>query len=117
MGEQQLFALVRALVTKSPLLILDEATSRYVPQNLFILVLIISCSSVDHETEAIMHNIIEREFDTQTVIAVMHRLRHVERFDKVVLMKQGKIVEFDSPQALLTRPSEFRLFYRARQTN
>lgn len=61
--------------------------------------------------------IAEREFDTQTVIAVIHRLRHVEQFDKVVLMKQERMVEFDSSQALLTRPTEFRSFYHARQTN
>lgn len=63
-----------------------------------------------------MQAIIESEFRSQTVVAVIHRLRYVERFDKVLLMKKGQVVEFDNPQALLARPSQFRLFYEAKQT-
>lgn len=62
-----------------------------------------------------MQSIIEREFASQTVISVMHRLRYIERFDRVALMKHGRLVEFDSPQALLAAPSEFQSFYRAKQ--
>ncbi|KAJ5140959.1 hypothetical protein N7448_004367 [Penicillium atrosanguineum] len=98
MGERQLLALARAVVTKSSILILDEATS-----------------SVDWDTEAIMQNIIEKDFASQTVISVMHRLRYIERFDRVALLKHGRLVEFDTPQALLARPSEFRSFYHAKQ--
>ncbi|KAJ5675249.1 uncharacterized protein N7477_005183 [Penicillium maclennaniae] len=98
MGERQLLALARAVVTKSSILILDEATS-----------------SVDWDTEAIMQNIFEREFSSQTVISVIHSLRYIERFDRVALLKRGQLVELDTPQALLARPSEFRSFYHAKQ--
>ncbi|KAJ5627981.1 ABC transporterintegral membrane type 1 [Penicillium lividum] len=97
-GEKQLLALARALTTPSPLLILDEATS-----------------SVDWETEARMLDIIEQECATQTVIAVVHRLRHIERFDKVALLQHGTLVEFDAPGALLGRESKFRQLYTALQ--
>ncbi|KAJ5752890.1 ABC transporter integral membrane type 1 [Penicillium odoratum] len=97
-GEKQLLALARALTTPSPLLILDEATS-----------------SVDWETEARMLDIIEQECATQTVIAVVHRLQHIERFDSVALLQHGTLVEFDAPGALLGRESKFRQLYTALQ--
>ena len=62
-----------------------------------------------------MQAIIEQGFASQTVLSVMHRLRYIERYDRVALLKQGRLVEFDSPQALLARDSEFRSFYRAKQ--
>ncbi|CAI7568615.1 unnamed protein product [Penicillium glandicola] len=95
-GEKQLLALARALTTPSPLLILDEATS-----------------SVDWETEARMLEIIEQECANQTVIAVVHRLRHIERFDRVALLQNGALVEFDAPGVLLGRESELRKLYIA----
>ncbi|OJJ47369.1 hypothetical protein ASPZODRAFT_64884 [Penicilliopsis zonata CBS 506.65] len=96
MGEKQLLALARALSSRSPILILDEATS-----------------NVDRETESIMQEVIETEFTKQTVIMVMHRLRYITRFDRVALMKKGELVECDSPSALLARESEFKEFYTA----
>ncbi|OKO90619.1 Multidrug resistance-associated protein 1 [Penicillium subrubescens] len=98
MGERQLLALARALVVKSPILILDEAMS-----------------SVDWETEATMQDIIDREFTSQTVISVIHRLRYVERYDRVALMKHGRLVEYASPGELLAGPSEFASFYNAKK--
>lgn len=95
-GEKQLLALARALTTPSPLLILDEATSR-----------------VDWETETRMLEIIEQECAEQTVIAVVHRLQHIERFDRIALLQNGALVEFDAPGALLGRESEFRKLYTA----
>jgi ATP-binding cassette subfamily C (CFTR/MRP) protein 1 len=62
-----------------------------------------------------MEEVIEKEFAEQTVIAVIHRFTYVNRFDRVVLMKHGEPVEFDSPVALLERDSEFRKLYMALQ--
>ncbi|KAL1869218.1 hypothetical protein Plec18167_007884 [Paecilomyces lecythidis] len=96
MGERQLLALARALTSRSPILILDEATS-----------------NVDRETEAIMQEVIETEFANRTVIMVTHRLRYIARFDRVALIKNGELVECDSPAALLARESEFASFLGA----
>ncbi|KAK1480120.1 ABC transporter [Colletotrichum cuscutae] len=63
-GERQLLALTRALVERSQVLILDEATS-----------------SVDQDTEDKMQRIIEEEFLEQTVISVIHRLRFIENLE------------------------------------
>lgn len=70
---------------------------------------------MDWKTEATMQDIIEREFNSQTVISVIHRLRYVERYDRVALMKHGRLVEYASPSELLTNPSEFATFYNAKK--
>ncbi|KAJ5827545.1 ABC transporter transmembrane domain type 1 [Penicillium robsamsonii] len=97
-GQRQLLALSRALVKKSSLLILDEATS-----------------SVDWETEAIMQDIIEKEFSQQTIISVVHRHRYIHWFDRVILLKHGELVECDRPEVLLQRDSDLRKLYLAFQ--
>ncbi|MCJ1394407.1 hypothetical protein MMC18_007285 [Xylographa bjoerkii] len=98
LGQRQLLALARALIVRSPILILDEATS-----------------SVDWETESIMQEIIDREFARETVIAVVHRFRYIDRYDRVVVLKHGELLECDTWTALLERDSEFRKLYWALQ--
>ena len=52
-----------------------------------------------------MQEVIETEFSEQTVLAVVHRLTYIESFDKVAVLDQGQLVDFDRPSALLARPS------------
>ena len=52
-----------------------------------------------------MQEVIETEFSEQTVLAVQHRLTYIERFDKVAVLDQGQLVDFDTPSSLLARPS------------
>ncbi|KAK7181162.1 ABC transporter [Paraphaeosphaeria sporulosa] len=95
-GERQLLCMARAMVRKSQILILDEATS-----------------SVDALTESVMQEVVNKDFSAQTVLAVVHRLRYIERFDKVVVLDKGTLIEFDSPDALLRRESVLAEMYRA----
>lgn len=95
-GQKQLLALARALLAKSTILILDEVTS-----------------SVDHETETLMQNIIEKEFNTQTVLVVAHRFRFLEWFDQIVVIKQQRIVEQGSFEELIATNGEFSRLYHA----
>ncbi|KAE8326609.1 P-loop containing nucleoside triphosphate hydrolase protein [Aspergillus sergii] len=97
-GQKQLLALARTLVHKAPILLLDEATS-----------------SVDWETETIMQDIIDKEFASQTIIAVCHRFRFIDRFDRVAVIQQGELVEYDDPTTLLESDTEFRRLFRALQ--
>ncbi|TDZ74872.1 ABC transporter atnG [Colletotrichum trifolii] len=97
-GERQLLALTRAIVAKSQVLILDEATS-----------------SVDNDTESRIQDVIDREFSKQTVISIIHGLRFADRYDRILLLKQGRAVEWESPKALLERDSEFRRLITATQ--
>ncbi|KAF4994703.1 hypothetical protein FGRMN_5618 [Fusarium graminum] len=71
-------------------------------------------SSVDHETERVMQEIIRAEFENYTVIAVSHRLDMVMDFDRVVVMDTGEIVEVGIPKKLAEEPgSRFGELVRA----
>jgi ATP-binding cassette subfamily C (CFTR/MRP) protein 1 len=116
-GEKQLLALARALNIQSPILILDEATSRYdfffQPDNHLgkIITLMFVRHSVDWETESTMQRVIDAEFTKQTIIAVVHRHRFIDRYDRVALLKSGELIEYDDPFSLLRRDSEFKKQY------
>ena len=58
-----------------------------------------------------MQRVIRQKFSRHTIIAVAHRLDTILDFDKVALMDRGELVEFDSPNALLTRQSAFKRLY------
>ncbi|UKZ84066.1 hypothetical protein TrVFT333_011882 [Trichoderma virens FT-333] len=89
---------IDALLVPSKILILDEAMS-----------------SVDEKTEAYMQDIIDSEFNHQTVISVLHRFSHIHSYDKVVVLQNGKLVEFGTPEGLLESDSAFRALYDAQK--
>jgi ATP-binding cassette, subfamily C (CFTR/MRP), member 1 len=60
-----------------------------------------------------MQDIINTVFRDCTVLAVMHRLTHITRYDKVALLGNGHLLEFDTPSALLCRESRFADLYRS----
>ncbi|CAK8685023.1 unnamed protein product [Clavelina lepadiformis] len=83
-GERQLICLARALLRRSKILILDEATA-----------------AVDNETEAMVHDMIEKVFSDCTVLTIAHRLPSVAFCDRVMVLDAGKLVEFDCPKKLM----------------
>eukprot|EP00892_Ulva_mutabilis_P008206 jgi/Ulvmu1/5758/UM025_0012.1 len=83
-GQRQLVALARALLRRSRVLVLDEATA-----------------NVDMETDALIQTTIHSEFDGCTRIAVAHRLHTVIDSDKILVMDAGVAAEYDTPAALL----------------
>ncbi|OIT36790.1 abc transporter c family member 10 [Nicotiana attenuata] len=86
MGQRQLFCLGRALLKRSRILVLDEATA-----------------SIDNATDAILPKIITLEFVDCTVIAVAHRIPTVMDYTKVLAISDGKLVEFDEPKKLISK--------------
>ncbi len=60
-----------------------------------------------------MQRVIREKFSNHTVIAVAHKLDTVLDFDKVAVLDKGVLVEFDSPYALLSRPSAFNKLYNS----
>jgi ATP-binding cassette, subfamily C (CFTR/MRP), member 1 len=60
-----------------------------------------------------MQEIIDEEFSAKTVVSVVHRLRFVDRYDRVAVMKNGALVECDRPQALLSVDSELKKLHDA----
>lgn len=95
-GQRQLFCLARAILRKSKVVVLDEATS-----------------SVDTKSDELMQRVIREEFGDCTIIAVAHRLDTLLDFDKIALLSKGELVEFDTPEALLGRASAFRELYNS----
>jgi len=99
-GQKQLFCLARAMLRPSTVLVLDEATS-----------------SVDAKTDELMQRIIREKLAHLTIIAVAHKLDSILDYDKVALLDEGKIVEFDAPYHLLSQPSSafYKLYYSSHQ--
>ncbi|XP_076338372.1 multidrug-Resistance like Protein 1 isoform X1 [Tachypleus tridentatus] len=83
-GQRQLVCLARALLRKTKILVLDEATA-----------------AVDLETDDLIQATIRKEFSDCTVLTIAHRLNTIMDYTRVVVLDQGKIIEFDSPEALL----------------
>ncbi|KAG8000099.1 Canalicular multispecific organic anion transporter 1 [Nibea albiflora] len=89
-GQRQLLCLARALLRKSRILILDEATA-----------------AVDLETDNLIQNTIRKEFSQCTVLTIAHRLHSIMDSSRVMVLDAGKIVEFDSPSNLLEKQGHF----------
>ncbi|KAF1972252.1 putative multidrug resistance protein [Bimuria novae-zelandiae CBS 107.79] len=88
-GQRQLFGIARALLRRDyKVLVLDEATS-----------------SVDSETDKVIQDIIRAEFKHHTIISVAHRLETILDFDRIAVMDHGRVVEYDSPSALMANQS------------
>jgi len=58
-------------------------------------------TSLDRPTEALVSELVRTEFKEWTVMTVAHRLETIVDFDKVLVLQEGRIVEFDSPRTLL----------------
>jgi ATP-binding cassette subfamily B protein len=94
-GEAQLIAFARVAAREPKLLILDEATA-----------------SVDSMTEQKVQQAIERLFEGRSVLVIAHRLSTVRRADKIVVMKDGKIVEQGHHDQLMARRGTYAELYR-----
>jgi len=87
-GQRQILALARAIVRDSKLLILDEATS-----------------AIDYKTDTVIQASLRNELKPDvTVITVAHRLQTILDSDKIMVLDEGHIVEFDAPKVLLKNP-------------
>jgi ATP-binding cassette subfamily C (CFTR/MRP) protein 1 len=91
-GELQLFAVARALLCPSKILVVDEMTS-----------------SMDSLSEKSILDLVKTEFEGSTVLAVAHRLATIVDFDMIVVLDAGRLVESGQPQELLQKPDgQFR---------
>ncbi|KAK2583563.1 hypothetical protein KPH14_009513 [Odynerus spinipes] len=87
-GQRQLICLARALLRKTKVLVLDEATA-----------------AVDLETDDLIQRTIREDFKDCTVLTIAHRLNTILDSDRVIVLDKGIIVEYDAPEVLLRNPS------------
>ena len=97
-GQRQRLAIARALLKDAPILLLDEATS-----------------ALDSESERAIQDALDRLMHGRTVIAIAHRLSTLKRFDRIIVMDHGNIIEDGPPDVLAGRPGPYRDLLRKQQ--
>ncbi|KAG6809740.1 hypothetical protein H0H92_014907 [Tricholoma furcatifolium] len=85
-GQRQLIAMARALLRRSPIIVLDEATS-----------------SIDFAMDAKIQATIREEFASCLLLTVAHRIRTVIDYDRLLVLDRGQIAEFDTPWNLIQK--------------
>ncbi|ORY40364.1 P-loop containing nucleoside triphosphate hydrolase protein [Rhizoclosmatium globosum] len=83
-GQRQLLCLARAMLLKPKILLIDEATA-----------------SVDIKTDAAIQKALRSSFSSSTILCVAHRLLTIIDYDRVLVLKDGEVSEFDTPANLL----------------
>ncbi|KAI8895940.1 P-loop containing nucleoside triphosphate hydrolase protein [Globomyces pollinis-pini] len=87
-GQRQLMCLCRSILKSPKILVMDEATA-----------------SVDGESDQIIQKAISKHFGSTTVISIAHRLNTIAEFDRILVLDNGTVAEFDSPYNLLKNPT------------
>jgi ATP-binding cassette, subfamily B, bacterial len=90
-GQRQRIAIARAFLKDAPILLLDEATA-----------------ALDSESEEAIREALARLMHGRTVIAIAHRLATLRSFDRVVVLRAGKIIEDGPPHRLMQRHGPYR---------
>ena len=85
-GQRQLLCIARSVLRKPKILVMDEATA-----------------SIDNATDANIQTMIRENFGDATVLTIAHRLNTIMDSDRVLVLDDGRIAEFNTPEALLQK--------------
>jgi subfamily B ATP-binding cassette protein MsbA len=94
-GQQQRVSIARAILKDAPILILDEATS-----------------SLDTESEREVQRALENLMQNRTTIIIAHRLSTVKNADRIIVLKDGHLVEEGTHESLLALQGEYHALHR-----
>jgi len=94
-GQRQRIAIARAILKNAPILLLDEATS-----------------SLDYESEKLVQDALNNLIVGRTTIIVAHRLSTIQHCDRIIVMKQGHIIETGSHESLISEDGEYKRVYQ-----
>ncbi|KAF9918677.1 Multidrug resistance-associated protein 1 [Lobosporangium transversale] len=89
-GQRSLLCLARALLRKTKVLVLDEATA-----------------AVDVETDELIQKTIRKEFQDRTILTIAHRIKTIMDYDKILVLEKGQVEEYDTPANLLRKKGLF----------
>ncbi|CAF1503858.1 unnamed protein product [Didymodactylos carnosus] len=89
-GERQLICLARALLRKNKILVIDEATA-----------------NVDMRTDYLIQQALRKKFKNYTVLTIAHRLRTVIDNDRILVLSNGQVIDFDHPYILLSNSNSY----------
>ena len=84
LGEKQLICLARIFLRKNKIVVMDEATS-----------------NIDNKTDNLIQNAVDKIFKNSTLITIAHKIPDLNKYDKIMVLDSGHLVEFDTPENLL----------------
>jgi subfamily B ATP-binding cassette protein MsbA len=93
-GQQQRLTIARAFLQNTDILLFDEATS-----------------ALDNESEKVVQRALEAIAGNKTVIAVAHRLSTIQEYDRIFVMKDGRLIEEGTHAELMGNSSEYKKLY------
>lgn len=80
-GERQLICVARAILKRSHILLIDEATA-----------------NVDHVTDRMIQEVIADKFRDRTILTIAHRLNTIANSDRILVLREGEVAYFDVPR-------------------
>ena len=95
LGEKQLICLARIFLRKNKIVVMDEATS-----------------NIDNKTDILIQSAVDRIFKNSTLITIAHKIPDLNKYDKIMILDEGRLIEYDTPFNLLKKNNGiFRQLY------